>query len=48
MNKKEIEKLFKQKLTDTGVNAEWIKKHLIIDTIEEEDIKKYKKENKNE
>lgn len=37
--KNEFEKLVKEKLKQDGINEEWMKKHLIIDTITEEDIK---------
>lgn len=48
MNKKELEKLLKQKLKENGVNNEWMQKHLIIDTIEAEDIEEYQQGDKNE
>lgn len=37
--KNEFEKLVKEKLKQDGINEEWMKKHLIIDTITKEDIK---------
>ena len=36
--KNEFEKLVKEKLKQDGINEEWMKKHLIIDTITDEDI----------
>jgi hypothetical protein len=35
---KDFEKLLKDKLEKDGINKEWMKKHLIIDTITKEDI----------
>ena len=37
--KNEFEKFLKDKLKKDGINEEWMKKHLIIDTITDEDIK---------
>jgi hypothetical protein len=37
--KNELEKIFKDKLKEDGINEEWMKKHLVIDTITDEDIK---------
>jgi hypothetical protein len=37
--KNEFKKLLKEKLKQDGINEEWMKKHLIIDTITDEDIK---------
>ncbi len=37
--KNEYEKLLKDKLKKDGINEEWMKKHLVIDTITDEDIK---------
>ena len=37
--KNEYEKLLKDKLKKDGINEEWMKKHLIIDTITDKDIK---------
>ena len=48
MNKKELEKFIKSKLKKDGVNEEWMKKHLIVDTITKEDIEEYQKGDKNE
>ena len=36
--KNEFEKALKNKLKQNGINEEWMKKHLIIDTINDEDI----------
>jgi len=36
--KDKYEKILKDKLIKDGVNKEWIKKHLIFDTITKDDI----------
>jgi len=38
MENKDFEKLLKDKLAIDGINKEWMNKHLIIDTITDEDI----------
>ena len=35
---KDFEKLLKEKLAKDGISEDWMKKHLIVDTIEKEDI----------
>ena len=35
---KDFEKLLKEKLAADGISEDWMKKHLIVDTIEKEDI----------
>lgn len=45
---KDFEKLVKEKLEKNGINKEWMEKHLIIDTINREDIEEFKKGDKNE
>tara|TARA_R110000744_G_scaffold501_1_gene1893 strand:- start:176 stop:337 length:162 start_codon:yes stop_codon:yes gene_type:complete len=35
---KDFEKLLKLKLAKDGISKEWMKKHLIVDTITEDDI----------
>ena len=36
----------KKKLKDDGISSEWMKKHLIIETIGEIDVKKRRKKSK--
>lgn len=46
--KNELEKIFVDKLKEDGISEDWMQKHLIIDTITEEDLKEFKKGVKNE
>lgn len=39
-----FEKLLKDKLAKDGINKDWMKKHLIIDTVTEEDVEDILKE----
>lgn len=39
MQTEDFEKFLKDKLKKDAINEEWMKKHLIIDTITNEDIK---------
>ncbi len=45
--KRAFEKALKEKLKADGVKDSWIEKHLIVETIEETDVKKRKRRRKN-